>query len=98
MTHVRAQQHVMAGMQIGGNGLALDAETRAPAQHQNPLVRVLVEPLAGRGDVAGRHDPLHPHAGCAQQDVDLFGGQAGGEVVEQVAQAVSIASRLVTSR
>ena len=88
----------MAGMEVDGLGVALDAETGPAPQDDDPLVSVLREPLARWGDVAGRHDPLDPHAGRTQQDVDLFGGEAGGKVVEKAAQAVSIASRLVTSR
>jgi hypothetical protein len=98
MTDVRAQDHVMAGMEVDGLGVALDAETGPAPQDDDPLVGVLREPLAWRGDVAGRHDPLDPHAGRSQQDVDLFGREVGGKVVEEAAQAVSIASRLVTSR
>jgi hypothetical protein len=96
MTDVRAQDHVMAWMQLGGVRLAFDPEMGPAAQHEDPLVGVLVEPLARRGDVAGRHDPLDTQTGRAEQDVDLFGGQTSGEVVEQVAQTVSIASRFLS--
>jgi RNA polymerase sigma-70 factor, ECF subfamily len=83
----------MAGMEIDGVRVALDAETGPATQHDDPLVGVLVEPLARWGDVAGRDDSLDTHAGRAEQDVDLFGRQTSGEVVEKAAQAVSIASR-----
>jgi hypothetical protein len=98
MTDVGAQHHMMTGMEIQRPGVALDTEACPAAQQDDPLVRVLIEPLTRRGDVAGRHDALHPHIGRADQDVDLLGGETGGKVVEKVAQVVSIASRLVTTR
>ena len=98
MTDVRVQHHVVPRMEIQRPGVPLDTEACPAAEKDDPLVRVLIEPLAGRGDVAGRHDALYPYAGRADQDVDLFGGETGGEVVEKVAQVVSIASRLVTTR
>jgi RNA polymerase sigma-70 factor (ECF subfamily) len=92
MTDVRAQQHVMARLKVPGVGFVLEAETRASPKHDDPLVGVLVQPLPGRCDVAGRDDALDAHAGGAEQDVDALGRQTGGEILEKVAQAVSIAS------
>ena len=97
MTDVRPKHQVMPRLEIPRPGVALDPEACPAAEEDHPFIRVLIEPLAGRRDVAGRHDALHPHAGRADQDVDLFRGKAGGKVVEKVAQVVSIASRLVTT-
>lgn len=98
MTNVGAQHHMMARMEIERPGVPLDTEACPASEKDDPLVGVLIEPLAGRGDVAGRDDAFYPDAGRADQDVDLFGGQTGGKVVEKVAQGVSIASCLVTTR
>ena len=93
MTDMRPHDQVMAGMEIDGIRVPLDAETGPATEHEHPFVRVLVEPLARGRDMAGRHDPLDAHARRVEEDVDPFGGQTSGQVVENVAQAVSIASR-----
>jgi hypothetical protein len=97
MTDVRAKRQVVARVKIQRPGVAFDTEACPAAEKDDPFIRVLIEPLAGRRDVAGRHDALHAHAGRADEDVELFGGETGWKVVEKVAQVVSIASRLVTT-
>ena len=96
MTDMRRHDHVMAGMEIDGVRVALDAETGPTTEHEDPFVRVLLEPLARGRDMAGRYDPLDTHSRRAEEDVGLFGWQASGQVVENVAQAVSIASRFLS--
>jgi hypothetical protein len=98
MTDVRVKQHVVARMEVERIGVALDTEACPAAEHHDPLVRVLVEPLAGRSDVAGRDDALDPHAGRAEEHVDLLDRETRGKVVEKVVQGASIASCLVTTR
>ena len=93
MTDVRAQQDVMAGLHVERAGLAVDPQTSPAAQQDHPLVRVLLEPLAGWRHLTGRHDALDPHAGRADQHVDVLDRQTRGEIVEKVAQVGSIASR-----
>src|SRR5688572_26860023 len=93
MTDVRAQQDVMAGLHVERAGLALDPETSPAAQQDHPLVGVLFEPLAGWRHLAGRHDALHPHAGRADEYVDVLDRQTRGKIVEKIAQIGSIASR-----
>ena len=84
VAHVRREQQAVARYERDGIGLALDAQRRPPTQHDDPLVPLLVEPLAVRRPMSARHDALEPRARRAHELLDQLLRQLARDALEEV--------------
>jgi hypothetical protein len=84
VTAVRCDQDVIPGLQDPWLGLVFEAQAGAASQHDHPLAGVLVVPLAGRGDVAGRDDALQPKVRGLEHHVDELIGERSRQGREEI--------------
>jgi hypothetical protein len=79
---VRRDHQMIAGVHHVLPGLSFEPQARAAAEHDHPLVTVLVVPFAGGCRVPSRDDPLEPHGPSVDEHIDALGGEPALDIGE----------------
>src|SRR6478735_4499080 len=83
MKTMRRDQDMVARTKVT-LALAVDPQPRRAGEEQDPFIMVLIIWFVRRRGLAGRNDPLYPHALSQQQLGDDLLGCPSGKVIEQI--------------